>query len=87
MRLHNLRVFSHLVGIMITELHFGNGITMTELPDFFSCNINHNKKLIMGPKYIRGQHRHWDNVSVKYEWNLCKILMKTVYGFRNMYHL
>ena len=24
----------------------------------------------MGPKYIRGQHRHWDNVSVKYEWNL-----------------
>ena len=24
-------VFSHLVGIMVTELHFGNGITITEL--------------------------------------------------------
>ena len=39
-----------------------NGITITELHGFFSCTINHNKKLIMGPKYIRGQHRHWDNV-------------------------
>ena len=53
---------------MVTELHFGNGITITELQVFFSCTINHNKKLIMEPKYIRG--RHWDNVSVKYEWNL-----------------
>ena len=63
-------VLSHLAGIMVMELHFGNGITITELHVFFSCTINHNKKLIMGPKYIRGQHRHWDNVSVKYEWNL-----------------
>ena len=63
-------VFSHLAGIMVTELHFGNGITITELQVFFSCTINHNKKLIMEPKYIRGQHWHWDNVSVKYEWNL-----------------
>ena len=62
-------VFSHLAGIMVTELRFGNGITITELQVFFSCTINH-KKLIMEPKYIRGQHRHWDNVSVKYEWNL-----------------
>ena len=46
-------VFSHLVGIMVTELHFGNGITITELQVFFSCTINHNKKLIMEPKYIR----------------------------------
>ena len=48
----------------------GNAITITELHGFFSCTINHNKKLIMGLKYIRGQHRHWDIVSVKYEWNL-----------------
>ena len=60
-------VFSHLAGIMVTELHFGNGITITELHGFFSCTINHNKKLIMELKYIRGQHRHCDNVSVKYE--------------------
>ena len=63
-------VFSHLAGIMVTELHFGNGITIKELQVFSPCTINHNKKLIMEPKYIRGQHRHWDNVSVKYEWNL-----------------
>ena len=67
-------VFSHLMGIMVTELHFGNGITITELPVFTYPG-----------KYIRDQHKHWDNVSVKYEWNLCKILMETVYGFRNMY--
>ena len=71
---------------MVTELLFGNRITITELYVFFSCTIYH-KKLIMGPKYIIGQHRHWDNVSAKYEWNLWTILMKTVHGFRNMYHL
>ena len=27
-------VFSHLAGIMVTELHFGNGITITELHVF-----------------------------------------------------
>ena len=62
MRLPNLCVSSHLVGIMVTELHFGNIIIITELQVFFSCTINHTKKLIKGPKYIRGQH--WDNISV-----------------------
>ena len=40
-------VFSRLAGIMVTELHFGNGITITELHSFLSCTTNHNKKLIM----------------------------------------